>query len=70
MLASPSLPFGLIEDTIVVCVHPLELGRCPSRRALLGPLDVLLSREFAGRRLCGPRGSRAWRSRRLLICLG
>jgi hypothetical protein len=48
MLASPSTPLGRFEDTVVVRVHPLELAGCPPRRALLGTLDVLLSREVAG----------------------
>jgi hypothetical protein len=48
MLASPSTPLGRFEDTVVVRVHPLKLGSRPPRRALLGTLDVLLSREVAG----------------------
>jgi hypothetical protein len=48
VLASPSTPLGRFEDTVVVRVHPLKLGSRPLRRALLGTLNVLLSREVAG----------------------
>jgi hypothetical protein len=48
MLVSPSLPFGRFEDTVMICIHPLELRRRPPCRSLLGTLDVLLSGEVAG----------------------
>jgi hypothetical protein len=48
MLASPSTPLGRFEDTVVVRVHPLELGCRPPCRSLLGTLDILLSGEVAG----------------------
>jgi hypothetical protein len=70
MLASPGLPFGRIEDTVVICVHPLELGGRPSCRSLLGTLDVLLSGEVAGGSWYRAYGSRAWWGRRLLLRLG
>jgi hypothetical protein len=47
MLASPSTPLSRFEDTVVVHVHPLELGSCPPSRSLLGTLDVLLSGQVA-----------------------
>jgi hypothetical protein len=42
MLAAPSLHLARFEDTVMVRIHPVELRRCPPRRALLGALDVLL----------------------------
>jgi hypothetical protein len=71
VLVSPSLPFGRIEDTVVVRVHLLELRGRPPRRTLFSTLDVLLTGEAAaGQRACRPPGSWFRRSRCLLICLG
>jgi hypothetical protein len=70
VLAAPSAPLGRFEDTVVVDVHPVELGGRPPRRSLLRTLDVLLSREVAGRRPWRAYGGgRAWWSGSLLICL-
>jgi hypothetical protein len=70
MLASPSPPLGRFEDTVVVDVHPLELGSRPPCRSLLGTLDELLSGEVAGGSWYRAYGSQAWWGRRLLLRLG
>ena len=70
MLAPPGSPFGRVQDTVVVRIHPVELRCCPPRRALLGTLDVLLFGKTGGGGRWRTYRSRARLSRCLLGRLG